>query len=128
MKKFAVLLAVLVCFAAPIESFAAKQEYNRFKVKRIISKSKCFKCHAIERQKVGPAYINVSQKFGEDPDGHPIHHAVHPRAHRELGRPEHPLPAVIHRAAQRAVERAAADVGVRRLVDVESVPEITPLR
>ena len=69
MKKFAVLLAVLVCFAAPIETFAAKQEYNRFKVKRIVSKSKCFKCHAIEREKVGPAYINVSQKFGEDPDG-----------------------------------------------------------
>ena len=69
MKKFAVLLAVLVCFAAPIETFAAKQEYNRFKVKRIVSKSKCFKCHAIERQKVGPAYISVSQKFGGDPDG-----------------------------------------------------------
>ncbi len=70
MKKFAVLLAVLVCFAAPIEAFAAKKDYNRFKVKRIVSKSKCFKCHAIEREKVGPAYINVSKKFNDDPDGH----------------------------------------------------------
>ena len=68
MKKLAVMLALLVGFALPIESVDAAK-YNKFKVKRVITKSKCFKCHAITREKVGPAYIRVSQKFNEDPDG-----------------------------------------------------------
>jgi cytochrome c551/c552 len=68
MKKLAVMVALLVGFALPIESVDAAK-YNKFKVKRIITKSKCFKCHAITREKVGPAYIRVSQRFNEDPDG-----------------------------------------------------------
>ena len=68
MKKLAVMVALLVGFALPIESVDAAK-YNKFKVKRIVSKSKCFKCHAITREKVGPAYITVSQRFNEDPDG-----------------------------------------------------------
>lgn len=68
MKKLAVMVALLVGFGLSIETVDAA-EYNRFKVKRIISKSKCFKCHAITREKVGPAYISVSQRFGNDPDG-----------------------------------------------------------
>ncbi|MDX1594595.1 MAG: hypothetical protein R3298_10110 [Gammaproteobacteria bacterium] len=70
MKKFAALLAVLVCVAVSVTTVhAAEDDFNKFKVKRIVSKNKCFKCHAITREKVGPAYINVSQKFNDDPDG-----------------------------------------------------------
>ncbi len=69
MKKLAALLALVVCIALPGEAVVAVEKYNKFKVKRIVSKNKCFKCHAIEREKVGPAYINVSKKFNEDPDG-----------------------------------------------------------
>ncbi len=70
MKKLAMLVAMLVCFAVPLEGVSAAQKFNKYKVKRLVSKNKCFKCHSITREKVGPAYINVSKKFNEDPDGH----------------------------------------------------------
>ena len=69
MKKFATLLLLFACTALPLQALSAAEGYNMFKVKRIVSKNKCFKCHAIEREKVGPAYINVSKKFNEDPEG-----------------------------------------------------------
>ncbi|HEY5720680.1 MAG TPA: c-type cytochrome [Gammaproteobacteria bacterium] len=68
MKKIGLLLLMLAFVAPPLESFAA-DGFNKFKVRRIVSKNKCFKCHAVEREKVGPAYINVSKKFNEDPNG-----------------------------------------------------------
>ena len=69
MKKFAMLVAMLVCFAVPLEGVSAADKFNKYKVKRIVSKNKCFKCHSITSEKVGPAYVNVSKKFNEDPDG-----------------------------------------------------------
>lgn len=70
MKLSTLVLAALVLIALPVATIdAAEDDFNKFKVKRIVSKNKCFKCHAITREKVGPAYINVSQKFNEDPEG-----------------------------------------------------------
>jgi cytochrome c len=72
MKKLGWVLVLMASFTLlsvhPLPT-AAAAEFNKFKVKRIVSRSKCFKCHAVERKKVGPAYIDVSKKFNEDPDG-----------------------------------------------------------
>jgi cytochrome c len=66
----ALLMIAAVALASPPEASAATNgEFNKYKVKRIVSKNKCFKCHAIKRKKVGPAYRDVSKRYNEDPEG-----------------------------------------------------------
>jgi cytochrome c len=67
MRRFIQFLVVVCVCALSAQAHAAK--FNKWDAKRLVSKSTCFKCHSIERKKVGPAYQDVATKYRDDPEG-----------------------------------------------------------
>jgi len=39
-------------------------------IQRIARKNDCFKCHAVEREKDGPSWHSVAEKYRDQPDAH----------------------------------------------------------
>ncbi len=48
---------------------AGAAEVDEADAKALLKSSKCLTCHSIDKQKDGPAYVEVGKKYREDPEG-----------------------------------------------------------
>ena len=67
MALFITLPVALISY--PADGVAAtEKKYNKWKARKLVSRSTCFKCHSVKRKKVGPAYLGVAKKYKGDPE------------------------------------------------------------
>ena len=57
------LIAVLVATAALALSASARADVDVEKAKELARANNCFKCHSVEKEKDGPAYKKVAEKY-----------------------------------------------------------------
>ncbi|MCF8178322.1 MAG: c-type cytochrome [Sulfuritalea sp.] len=67
-SKTTALLSGLLLLALGNASFA-QAEVDAAAAKALAKKNDCFKCHAIDKTKKGPAYKNVAGRLKTKPDG-----------------------------------------------------------
>lgn len=59
-------LVIALLLASPLAAQA--QAYDKKKAQRTLKQSKCFNCHSVTREKDGPSFQAVSEKYTEHPD------------------------------------------------------------
>jgi cytochrome c len=71
-----VMLACLMLLGAAISTRALGADAAA--ADNLLQDSKCFKCHAVQKKKEGPAYRDVAAKFKGDPEAEKklIHHVT----------------------------------------------------
>jgi cytochrome c len=62
-KRHLPALALFTCFCLP--AFAVDDEAAR----KLAKQNNCFRCHAVEREKNGPAWADIGTKYKAKPDG-----------------------------------------------------------
>lgn len=61
-------MAWAVLLIAP--AFAASaSEVDEADAKALMKASKCLTCHSVDKQKDGPAYVEVAKEYRDDPEG-----------------------------------------------------------
>ncbi|NCF09243.1 MAG: c-type cytochrome [Gammaproteobacteria bacterium] len=64
--RIASLVIALLLIASPLA--AQTQSYDKKKAQRTLKQSKCFNCHSVTREKDGPSFQSVSEKYKDHPD------------------------------------------------------------
>jgi cytochrome c551/c552 len=64
--RIASLFIALLLIASPLA--AQTQSYDKKKAQRTLKQSKCFNCHSVTREKDGPSFQSVSEKYKDHPD------------------------------------------------------------
>ena len=59
-------LVIALLLASPLAAQAL--DYDKKKAQRTLKQSKCFNCHSVTREKDGPSFQSVSEKYTEHPD------------------------------------------------------------
>ncbi len=74
LSRFCFSAAIALALGVSTRSFAA----DAAAADALLKESKCFKCHAVEKKKDGPAYRDVAAKFRGDPEWEKkiIHHVT----------------------------------------------------
>jgi cytochrome c len=60
MKKLSIFLGLALL---PVTLYAATPGVDEDAAMALLKKSDCFKCHALDKKKVGPAYKDVAAKY-----------------------------------------------------------------